>query len=154
MSRDAAEVARVSADAMWKDDAASRSLGMTLDKIAPGHAVLSMKIGVNMVNGLGSCHGGFIFMLADSAFGYACNSRGQRHMAQNCQITYLAPARLGARLTAEARERYRARQEFTPIHANPSSIDKHELIQVEQQSARIGESKLLHMSGQCQLLRI
>ena len=108
MSRDAAEVARLSADAMWKEDEASRSLGMTLDKIAPGHAVLSMKVGVNMVNGHGSCHGGFIFMLADSAFGFACNSHGQRHVAQNCQITYLAPARLGTRLSAEARERYRA----------------------------------------------
>ena len=81
---------------------------MTLDSIAPGHAVMSMKIGVDMVNGHGSCHGGFIFMLADSAFGFACSSRGQRQVAQNCQITYLAPARLGMRLTAEARERYRA----------------------------------------------
>jgi acyl-CoA thioesterase len=108
MSRDAAEVARLSADAMWKEDEASRNLGMTLDKIAPGHALLSMKVGVNMVNGHGSCHGGFIFMLADSAFGFACNSHGQRHVAQNCQITYLAPARLGTRLSAEARERYRA----------------------------------------------
>ena len=108
MSRDAAEVARLCADAMWKEDEASRSLGMTLDKIGPGHALLSMKVGVNMVNGHGSCHGGFIFMLADSAFGFACNSHGQRHVAQNCQITYLAPARLGTRLSAEARERYRA----------------------------------------------
>jgi acyl-CoA thioesterase len=108
MSRDAAEVARVSADAMWQGDEASRSLGMTLDKIAPGHAILSVKIGVGMVNGHGSCHGGYIFLLADSAFGYACNSHGQRHVAQTCQITYLAPARLGTRLSAEARERYRA----------------------------------------------
>ena len=108
MSRDAAEIARLSADAMWKEDEASRNLGMTLDKIAPGHAVLSMKVGVNMVNGHGSCHGGFLFMLADSAFGFACNSHGQRHVAQNCQITYLAPAPLGTLLSAEARERYRA----------------------------------------------
>ena len=71
MSRDAAEVARLCADAMWKEDEASRSLGMTLDKIGPGHALLSMKVGVNMVNGHGSCHGGFIFMLADSAFDVA-----------------------------------------------------------------------------------
>jgi len=105
MSRDAAEIARLSADAMWKEDEASRNLGMTLDKIAPGHAVLSMKVGVNMVNGHGSCHGGFLFMLADSAFGFACNSHGQRHVAQNCQITYLAPAPLGTLLSAEARER-------------------------------------------------
>jgi acyl-CoA thioesterase len=79
---------------------------MTLDSIAPGQAVVSMQVGAHMVNGHGTCHGGFIFMLADSAFGFACNSRGQRHMAQNCQITYLAPAPLGSRMIAEARERY------------------------------------------------
>jgi acyl-CoA thioesterase len=108
MSRDAAEIARLSAEAMWKEDEAFRSMGITLDKVAPGQAVVSMKVGVGMVNGHGSCHGGFIFMLADSAFGFACNSRGQRHAGQSCQITYLAPARLGARMIAEARERYRA----------------------------------------------
>jgi acyl-CoA thioesterase len=108
MSRSPAEIARISADAMWEHDQACRSLGITLDKVGPGHAVLSMRVGANMVNGHKSCHGGFLFLLADSAFGFACNSRGQRHMAQNCQITYLAPASLGMRLTAEARERYRA----------------------------------------------
>ena len=108
MSRDEAEIARLSAEAMWKEDEASRAMGMTLDKAGPGHAVLSMKVAVHMVNGHGSCHGGFIFSLADSAFGIACNSRGQRHVGQSCQITYLAPARLGARLVADARERYRA----------------------------------------------
>lgn len=107
MSRDAAEIARLSAEAMWQEDKASRSFGMTLDGIGPGHAVLSMTVRADMVNGHGTCHGGFIFMLADSAFGFACSSRGQRQVAQNCQITYLAPARLGMRLTAEARERYR-----------------------------------------------
>jgi acyl-CoA thioesterase len=107
MSRDAAEVARLSADAMCKEDTVGSSLGMTLDSIAPGQAVVSMQVGSHMVNGHGTCHGGFIFMLADSAFGFACNSRGQRHMAQNCQITYLAPARLGTRMVADARERYR-----------------------------------------------
>jgi acyl-CoA thioesterase len=107
MSRDAAEIARLSAEAMWQEDKASRSFGMTLDSVGPGVAVLSMAIRADMVNGHGTCHGGFIFMLADSAFGFACSSRGQRQVAQNCQITYLAPARLGMRLTAEARERYR-----------------------------------------------
>jgi acyl-CoA thioesterase len=106
MSQNAAEVARLSADAMCKEDTVSSSLGMTLDSIAPGRAVVSMLVGAQMVNGHGTCHGGFIFMLADSAFGFACNSRGQRHMAQNCQITYLAPARLGTRMIAEAHERY------------------------------------------------
>ena len=60
-----------------------------------------------MVNGHGLCHGGYIFTLADSAFAFACNSHNQRHVAQHCQITYLAPGRLGMRLIAEARERHR-----------------------------------------------
>lgn len=80
---------------------------MKIDKVAPGLAVLSMTVGANMVNGHGLCHGGYIFTLADSAFAFACNSRNQRHVAQHCQISYLAPGRLGMRLVAEARERHR-----------------------------------------------
>jgi len=108
MTRDAAEIAQASADAMWADDKATRAMGMKIEKVGPGLAVLSMSIGVNMVNGHGSCHGGYIFSLADSAFAFACNSHNQRHVAQHCQISYLAPGRLGMRLIAEARERHRA----------------------------------------------
>jgi acyl-CoA thioesterase len=107
MTRDAAEIAQASADAMWADDKATRAMGMQIEKVGPGLAVLSMTIGVNMVNGHGSCHGGYIFSLADSAFAFACNSHNQRHVAQHCQISYVAPGRLGVRLIAEARERHR-----------------------------------------------
>ena len=81
---------------------------MMLVKIEPGVAVLSMAITEAMVNGHGIAHGGFMFTLADSAFAFACNSHSQRHVAQNCQISYLAPGKLGMILTAEARERHRA----------------------------------------------
>jgi acyl-CoA thioesterase len=107
MSRSPEEIARLSADAMWAEDKACRALGMTLARVAPGVAALSMRITESMVNGHGHAHGGYIFTLADSAFAYACNSRGQRHVAQHCQISYLAPGKLGMRLTAEARERQR-----------------------------------------------
>lgn len=102
------EIARRSADAMWAEDNASRGLGMTIDAIGPGSASLSMTVRPEMVNGHGLCHGGFIFTLADSAFAFACNSRGQRHVAQHCQVTFVAPGRLGMRLTAVAQERQRA----------------------------------------------
>ena len=46
-------------------------------------------------------------MLADSALAFASSSHNQRTVAQHCQITYLAPGRLGMRLVAEARERHR-----------------------------------------------
>jgi acyl-CoA thioesterase len=101
-------IARQSAAALLVGDQASTGLGMTLDHVAAGSATVSMVVTSAMVNGHGTCHGGFVFTLADSAFAFACNSRNQRHVAQSCQITYVAPARLGMRLTAVAHERHRA----------------------------------------------
>lgn len=97
-------LAEAAAAAMWADDRASQGLGMRIDHIAPGAATLSMTVTEPMTNGLGMCHGGFIFTLADSAFAFACNSYNQRAVAQIGQITFLAPGRLGDRLTATCRE--------------------------------------------------
>jgi len=107
MTRDAGEIARLSADAMWAEDKASQALGMQIEEVGPGFAILSMTISAEMVNGHGLAHGGYIFTLADSAFAFACNSHSQRHVAQQCQISFVAPGRLGMRLIAEARERQR-----------------------------------------------
>ena len=107
MVRDAAEVARLSAEAMWAEDKASRGLGMQILEVGPGRARLAMPIAEHMTNGHGTCHGGFIFTLADSAFAFACNSHGQNAVAQHCSVTFLSPAQRGMRLIAEARERQR-----------------------------------------------
>ena len=105
---DDADLARACADAMWADDATSRTLGLTFVSVAPGEAVLAMTVGDGMVNWHDTCHGGFIYLLADTAFGYACNSRNACMVAQHCSITYLNPAQRGDRLTAQAVERQRA----------------------------------------------
>jgi len=105
---DAAALARACAEAMWAQDVASRGLGMRLISVEPGRAVLGMTVSDTMVNGHGLCHGGFIFMLADTAFATACNSYNRRAVAQHCTITYLSPARSGDRLVARAIERSRA----------------------------------------------
>lgn len=107
MARDASEIARLSADAMWADDKASQGLGMEVLEVSSGWARLAMTITERMLNGHGSCHGGFIFTLADSAFAFACNSHGSPAVAQHCTITYVAPGRLGMRLVADAQERQR-----------------------------------------------
>ena len=107
MARDAGEIARLSADAMWADDHASKGMGMEVLEVGPGFAQLRMTVTERMLNGHGSCHGGFIFSLADSAFAFACNSHGQPAVAQHCTITYVAPGRLGMRLVADAQERQR-----------------------------------------------
>lgn len=98
------QLAEACAKAMWNDDSASRRLGMALDHIGPGEAVLSMTITEQMTNGHGMCHGGYMFTLADSAFAFACNTYNNRVVAQHCAVSFLNPAALGDRLTAHARE--------------------------------------------------
>jgi acyl-CoA thioesterase len=105
---DAAMLARACADVMWADDATSRGLGIQLISVEPGRAMLATAVTETMVNWHNTCHGGFIYILADTAFGYACTSRNRRMVAQHCSITYLNPAQRGDRLTAHAIERQRA----------------------------------------------
>jgi acyl-CoA thioesterase len=104
----AQSLAEACAKAMWDDDKASAGLGMEIVSIGPGRADVAMTITEAMVNGHGTCPGGFIFSLADSAFAFACNSYNQRAVAQHCSITFLAPGRLGDRLVAKASEESRA----------------------------------------------
>ena len=90
---------------MWQDDAASRALGMDALVIETDHAEVRMTITDAMVNGHDIAHGGYIFTLADSAFALACNSRGETTVAAGADITFVAAARRGDVLVAEARVR-------------------------------------------------
>ncbi|MGY4320025.1 hydroxyphenylacetyl-CoA thioesterase PaaI [Bradyrhizobium sp. JR3.5] len=98
------DLARACADAMWKEDDASKGLGMELVEIKPGQAVMAMTVQPHMVNGQRICHGGYIFTLADSAFAFACNSRNDRAVAAQGNVTFIRPGKLGDRLVATARE--------------------------------------------------
>ncbi|MBU6461724.1 MAG: hydroxyphenylacetyl-CoA thioesterase PaaI [Bradyrhizobium sp.] len=98
------QIARACADAMWAEDDASSSLGMEIVDIRAGQATLTMTVQPHMVNGQRIAHGGFIFLLADSAFAFACNSHNERAVAAQCQITFIKPGKLGDRLIATARE--------------------------------------------------
>ena len=104
------DLARACADAMWKDDDASSTLGMEILDVKAGEATLAMTIQPHMVNGQRIAHGGYIFTLADSAFAFACNSRNARAVAAHCQITFIRPGKLGDRLVAVARETSRSRR--------------------------------------------
>jgi len=98
------ERARRASEAMWAKDAASKAMGMQIDEIGPGRAVLSLRVRPDQLNGHGICHGGVIFTLADSAFAFACNSGNVLAVAQENQITFLAPGQPGERLMAVAEE--------------------------------------------------
>jgi acyl-CoA thioesterase len=98
------DLARACADAMWREDDASKGLGMEILAVGPGHATLTMIVQPHMVNGQRIAHGGFIFLLADSTFAFACNSRNERAVAAQCDITFIKPGKLGDRLVATAQE--------------------------------------------------
>lgn len=89
---------------MWAHDRASKATGMQVVAVGPGSATLTMRVRADMLNGHRSCHGGYLFTLADSAFAFACNSHNQRAVAQHCSITYLKPAFEDDLLSAVATE--------------------------------------------------
>jgi acyl-CoA thioesterase len=98
------QVAEATRDAMWRDDRASRALGMQVLAIGPGSATLAMTVREDMLNGHDICHGGLVTTLADSAFAFACNAYNELTVASGFDVNLLASARLGDRLVAVARE--------------------------------------------------
>ena len=100
-----AEAAR---DGMYARDHAARALGITVEAVGPGFARCRMSVRPDMLNGHATCHGGFIFTLADDAFAYACNACNRATVALGAQISFLAPARRDDVLIATAREQSRS----------------------------------------------
>ena len=98
-------MARTAAHEMFDRDPASRGLGMELVEAGNGAAVVRMPVTEEMVNGHGMVHGGFVFLIADTAFACACNSRGPVTVAAGADITFLRPAHAGEVLEARAHER-------------------------------------------------
>ena len=92
---------------MWTTDVASRALGMELVEAEVGRAVVRMRITDAMINGHEVAHGGYLFLLADSAFACACNSHGPVALAASADITFIVPVRLDDVLEAHASERVR-----------------------------------------------
>jgi acyl-CoA thioesterase len=108
MDVDDLEVARRTAAAMERADAAGRGAGVQLLDVGPGRACVALTVESRHVNGHGICHGGYLFLLADAALAYASNSYGTSAVAQGADITFLRPVALGAQLVAEAVERAKA----------------------------------------------
>jgi acyl-CoA thioesterase len=107
-NHDAMRLASACAQAMFDRDSASQGMGMRLLAAAPGTACVGMSVRADMIQGHGTCHGGYLFALADSAFALACNSYNEATVAMGCSIDYVAAARLGDTLNAECIEQSRS----------------------------------------------
>lgn len=97
-------VAEATRDAMWKDDRASKWLGLQVLAVGPGSATLAMTVQEHMLNGHDICHGGLVTTLADSAFAFACNAYNEITVAAGFDVNLMRAARLGDVLTATATE--------------------------------------------------
>ncbi len=104
---DAEKVADAVTHAMMLNDRASNAAGITLLDAAPGHVTVQMTVTKEHVNGFDICHGGVLFLLADTAFALCCNSHGPQTVAAGGDITFCRPAAVGEVLTARAVERTR-----------------------------------------------
>ena len=93
------------AHTMFEADLASRELGIRLVEAQDGHAVATMRVTGTMINGHGMAHGGYVFLLADTAFACACNSFGPVTVASGADISFVASAHLGDLLVATATQR-------------------------------------------------
>jgi acyl-CoA thioesterase len=90
-------------DTMLRDDRASTELlGMEVLEMSEGHAVVTMPVRGDMLNGHAIVHGGLVFTLADTAFAMACNREGSVTVSSGAEITFFAPSHEGQLLTATA----------------------------------------------------
>jgi acyl-CoA thioesterase len=105
---DAQGRAERSATAMWAADVASQRLGIRISGVSPGRATATMRVTAEMVNGHGIAHGGYVFLLADTAFAFGCNTYGEATVARAADIAFLAPVHEGDELVAVAQERTRS----------------------------------------------
>ncbi|MQX36707.1 hydroxyphenylacetyl-CoA thioesterase PaaI [Roseospira navarrensis] len=97
-------MAEATTRAMYPRDNTARHMGIVVEETRPGYARATMEVRDFMVNGHDILHGGVCFTLADTAFAYCCNSHDVVTVASACSISFIAPGKLGDRLTAEAVE--------------------------------------------------
>ncbi|MFB6221827.1 MAG: hydroxyphenylacetyl-CoA thioesterase PaaI [Halolamina sp.] len=97
------------------------TLGIELVELAPGRAVTALELTEGLLNFHGTPHGGAVYSLADAAFAAASNSHGETALALETNISYLAAADVGDRLTATAEETHLAGStaEYQVVVENP-----------------------------------
>jgi len=91
-------------------DPFSQWLGISIEVISEGKAVLQLTVRSEMLNGFGTGHGGIAYSLADSAFAFAANSYGELSVALETHMSYLKPVYPDDVLTATATEESRSRR--------------------------------------------
>jgi acyl-CoA thioesterase len=88
-------------------------LGLETRLLQPGKAVVAASVKPEHLNIHGSCHGGFLYSLADAAFALASNSHGSPAVALSTQMQYFKAVQTGEYLEAHASEENLGRRTAT-----------------------------------------
>jgi acyl-CoA thioesterase len=94
---------------MIKNDLFSQWLGISVLDINDGYSKIQMTVRPEMINGLGTVHGGIAFSFADTAFAFACNNRNILSVALDTSINFIKTIFVGDVLIAEAKEIHNGR---------------------------------------------
>lgn len=94
---------------MMQNDLFSKWLCISVIEINDGYSKIQMKVRPEMINGLGTVHGGIAFSFADSAFAFACNNRNILSVALDTSINFIKTIFVGDVLIAEAKEIHNGR---------------------------------------------
>src|ERR671938_403605 len=89
-------------------DPLARHLGITLEQVRPGYARAAMTVGPQLLNAVGTAHGGATMALLDVVHAAASNSHGTVAVAQDVHTEFLTPGVEGDRLVAEGIELHRS----------------------------------------------
>ena len=101
------ELAKRVAHGMLAAEGTGPAWGIGIEEARAGYARLSMTVRRDMLNGHGIAHGGYVFLLADTAFAFACNTYEVATVAAAAEVVFVTPAREGDALVADATERAR-----------------------------------------------
>jgi acyl-CoA thioesterase len=107
---DAAEPGNVAADLFTRlaADPLARHLGITLEQVRPGYARASMTVGPELLNTVGTAHGGATMALLDVVHAAVSNSHGTVAIAQDVHTEFLTAGKPGERLVCEGVEVHRS----------------------------------------------
>lgn len=140
-------IAERCAERVLGKDRVMENLGIELQSVQDGAAVLSMTVGAEMLNSQGNCHGGMIFTLADAAFAFACISCNQAGIGAYAAMDFIRPAAEGDILTARSSVRHRG-STVSLVEVLVENQDGRPIAQLHGRSHNFGRPFLDESDGQ------
>lgn len=87
---------------LFKKDAFSQWLGITIEQCTEGACTLTMVVRTEMCNGFGLAHGGITYALADSALAFASNHAEVEALSIDTSISHMKALKTGDIIVARA----------------------------------------------------